>query len=209
MKNLDNYGLALTNGKIPNTVNFDELDIFEIFESGIFDAVPGLGEIISTYKGFMDLRDKIFMKKFLRFLQSYNAQTIDEEKLIKFREKIKSNKNYRTKVTEALIEYIDDYKSAQKIEIYSNLFSAYINDCYDWEYFLNLSDCLMKVNLKNLNLIPEIDTTEGKGVKQYNESKVSAESDLISSGLAIKMSVWSSDTYPTCFGKDLLKYGVK
>jgi len=149
MKNLDSYGLALTNGKIPNTVNFDELDIFEIFESGIFDAVPGLGEIISTYKGFMDLRDKIFMKKFLRFLQSYNAQTIDEEKLIKFREKIKSNKNYRTKVTEALIEYIDDYKSAQKIEIYSNLFSAYINDCYDWEYFLNLSDCLMKVNLKN------------------------------------------------------------
>ncbi|ADQ80326.1 hypothetical protein Palpr_2190 [Paludibacter propionicigenes WB4] len=209
MKNLENYGLALTNGKIPNTVNFDELDIFEIIESGIFDGVPGLGEIISTYKGFMDLRDKIFMKKFLRFLQTYNAHTIDEEKLVKFRNKIKSDKKYRTKITETLIEYIDDYKSAQKVEIYSNLFTAYINDFYDWEYFLTLSDCLRKVNLKNLNVIPKIDTTEGKEVTEYDESEVSAESDLVSAGLAIQMSVWSSDTYPTCFGKDLLKYGLK
>ncbi len=35
------------------------------------------------------------------------------------------------------------------------------------------------------------------------------ESDLISAGLAIKMSVWSSDIYPTELGRDLYKYGIQ
>jgi len=145
----------------------------------------------------------------MKFLQSYTNNDICEEKIASFRTKIETDKGYRTKVVETLIEYIDEIKNSNKIEILSNLFSAYINGNYNWDYFLDLLDCLMKVNLNNILVISKIDTTEGKSVKNYDEKKVSAESILIFSGLAIKMSVWSSDTYPTQFGKDLIKYGIK
>lgn len=209
MDNIENYGLILANRKFPKSLNLDKKDIFEIFNSDILDSIPYLGDIVSTYKGVISLRDRIFTKKFMRFLQSYTNDDICEEKLTCFRARIETDKNYRTKVVETLIEYIDEIKNSNKIEILSNLFSAYINGNYNWDYFLDLSNCLIKVNLNSLSMISKIDTTEGKSVKNYDEKKVSTESNLISSGLAIKMSVWASDTYPTQLGKDILKYGIK
>ena len=209
MDNIENYGLILANRKFPKSLNLDKKDIFEIFNSDILDSIPYLGDIVSTYKGVISLRDRIFTKKFMRFLQSYTNDDICEEKLTCFRTRIETDKYYRTKVVETLIEYIDEIKNSNKIGILSNLFSAYINGNYNWDYFLDLSDCLMKVNLNSLSMISKIDTTEGKSVKNYDEKKVSTESNLISSGLAIKMSVWASDTYPTQLGKDILKYGIK
>ncbi|MCC9166539.1 hypothetical protein [Pontibacter harenae] len=209
MENIDNFGLSLTNRNQLKRIGLGNMDFIEIFDSGIFDSVPYLGEIITTYKGFMNLRDKIFTKKFIKFLQAFESQDIDETKREEFRNKIQDDKKYRIKVTETLIEYIDDFKNENKIIIYSNLFSAYINGSFNWEYFLQLSDCLEKVDIPNLSVIPKIDTTEGKEVQQYNEEETTAESNLESSGLAIRMSVWSSDIYPTRFGKDLYKYGLK
>nr|DAT59411.1 MAG TPA: hypothetical protein [Caudoviricetes sp.] len=110
---------------------------------------------------------------------------------------------------EGLIEYIDDFKRIEKIEIFARLFVAYINDSYNWEYFLDLSDCLMKANLNCITNIPKIDTFEGKEVKEYNEKESSIDAQMISSGLAMELSVWSSDLYPTTLGKDLYKYGIK
>ena len=126
-----------------------------------------------------------------------------------FRVKIETDKEYRTKVVETLVEYIDEIRNSNKIEIYSNLFAAYVNGNYSWEYFLDLSECLMKVNLNSLSMIPKIDTIEGKGCQVYDEDETSIESNLISSGLALEVSVWSADIYPTQYGRDLLKYGVK
>lgn len=209
MNNIENYALALTSREFPQNLNLDSKNIFEIFDSGVLDSIPYLGDIVSTYKGIISLRDRIFTKKFLRFLQAYNNDTVSEDKLISFRAKIETDKEYRTKVVEILIEFIDEIRNSNKIEIFSNLFAAYVNGNYNWEYFLDLSECLMKVNLNNLSMISKIDTIEGKEVQKYDEKTVSSESDLISSGLAIKMSVWSSDTYPTQFGKDLIKYGIK
>ncbi len=209
MDNIENYALVLTSREFPQNLNLDKKDIFEIFDSGVLDSIPYLGDIVSTYKGIISLRDRIFTKKFLRFLQAYNNNTVSEDKLTSFREKIETDKEYRTKVVETLVEFIDEIRNSNKIEIYSNLFAAYMNGNYNWEYFLDLSECLMKVNLNNLSMITKIDTTEGKEVQKYDEKKISSESDLISSGLAIKMSIWSSDTYPTQFGKDLIKYGIK
>ncbi len=60
-----------------------------------------------------------------------------------------------------------------------------------------------------LIIIPQIDTTEGKEIKNYNEAEQRGESDLVSAGLAIKMSVWSSDIYPTSLGKDIYKFRFK
>lgn len=209
MDNIENYAFVLTSRKFPKNLNLDKKDIFEIFDSEILANIPYLGDIVSTYKGIISLRDRIFTKKFLRFLQAYNNDTVNEYKLTSFRAKIETDKEYRTKVVETLVEFIDEIRNSNKIEIYSNLFAAYVNGNYNWEYFLDLSECLMKVNLNSLSIITKIDTIEGKEVRKYDEKKVSSESDLISSGLAIKMSVWSSDTYPTQFGKDLIKYGIK
>ncbi len=209
MNNLDKYGKALLEGKIPSKINFDIIDINEIIESGLLDIVPGLGEVITIYRGTMSLRDKLFIKKFAKFIQFLRLDILPTDKKLKFKTKFSEDKEYRTRTIETLIDYIDDLKSDKKIEIYSRLFLAYVNGEYSWEYFIDLSDGLNKVNITNLCYIPQIDTTEDKEITQYNETRIMKESDLISAGLAIKMSVWSSDIYPTELGRDLYKYGIQ
>ncbi|MCL2291187.1 MAG: hypothetical protein FWC34_10905 [Bacteroidetes bacterium] len=209
MKNIDNFALSLTNRKSTEQIKLNEVDFVEIIDSGILEGIPHIGKIISTYKGFINLRDKIFIKKFIRFLQDFENQNIDEQKLDDFKNKIQNDKNYRIKITETLIEYIDDLKNTQKIGIYCNLFASYVNGDFDWEHFLQLTDCLERVDLKNLVIIPRIDTKKGKEVQNYDEDRVTAEGNLQSSGLVIKMSVWSADIYPTQFGRDIYKYGLK
>ncbi|HAY3506277.1 hypothetical protein [Elizabethkingia anophelis] len=209
MKNIDNFGLSLTNKDSTKKINLNEIDIVEIVDSGILDSIPYLSEIISTYKGVMNLRDKIFTKKFIRFLQSFENQTISEKEYNDFTNRIVNDKNYRIKITETLIEYIDNFKNTSKIEVYSNLLTAYIENKFSWEYFIKLSDCLEKVDMHYLNIIPQIDTTENKEIQQYDEDETTGESNLESSGLAIRMSVWSSDIYPTKYGRDIYKYGLR
>nr|DAP46196.1 MAG TPA: hypothetical protein [Caudoviricetes sp.] len=207
MINLNKFSTALIDSNIPTNLDLANIDIIEVCESGVFDNIPGIGEIISTTRSLMNLRDKLFLKKFIRFLQTYDPTQIPIEKLEVFKKKIQSDKKYRTKIMEGLIEYIDDLKRVEKIEILAHLFTAYINDSYSWEYFLDLSDCLMRANLNCITRIPEIDTFEGKEVKEYDEKESSIEADMISSGLAMELSIWSSDIYPTFLGKDLFKYG--
>lgn len=209
IKNLDNLGLSLINSKSVDGIELNDIDFIELIDSGILDAIPYLGPVITTLRGTMNLRDKIFTKKFVRFLQDYNNQNIDIDKLDSFQERIQTDKQYRIKVTETLIEYIDTFKSSRKIEIYSNLFSSYISGVFSWEYFLQLSESLERVDVQYLEEIPKIDTFEGKEVTEYDEEETMAESNLESSGLAIRMSTWSSDIYPTKIGKDIYKYGLK
>ena len=140
MKNLSNFSTALISGTIPAKLNIKDIDIFEIMESGIFDNIPGIGEIISVGKSIMDIRDKFTFKKFIIFLQSYNKINIDEDKLNTFRNRFQNDKSYRIKITEYLISYLDDFKRIEKSEIYANLFAEYINEAYSWEHFLNLPD---------------------------------------------------------------------
>lgn len=209
MNNLSNFSTALISGTIPAKVNIKDIDIFEIIESGIFDNIPGIGEIISVGKSIMNIRDKFTLKKFIIFLQSYNKIHIDENKLNIFRSRFQNDKSYRIKITEYLISYLDDFKRIEKSEIYANLFAEYINETYSWEHFLNLSDLLSKINIDSLIRMPIIDTKEGKEVQTFNEKESSIEADMISSGLAMRLSIWSSSIYPTSLGKDLYKYGIK
>lgn len=209
MNNLSNFSTALISGTIPAKLNIKDIDIFEIMESGIFDNIPGIGEIISVGKSIMNIRDKFTFKKFIIFLQSYNKINIDEDKLNTFRNRFQNDKSYRIKITEYLISYLDDFKRIEKSEIYANLFAEYINEAYSWEHFLNLSDLLSRINIDSLIKMPMIDTQEGKDVKTFNEKESSIEADMISSGLAMRLSVWSSSIYPTSLGKDLYKYGIK
>lgn len=209
MENIDDFGFSLTSRNSINKISLIKKDFIEIIKSGVFDAVPYVGNIISTYRGVMNIRDKIFIKKFLFFLQSYESKTIDENKFEEFKSKIINDKDYRIKVTESLINYVDDFKDYKKIEIFSNLFIGYIYGNYNWEYFLRLTDALEKVDISNLNLIPKIDTTQGKEITKYDENKITVEANLSSAGIVSRLSVWSSDLYPTKIGKDLYKYGIE
>lgn len=186
----------------------NEIDIVEIVDSGILDSIPYLSEIISTYKGVMNLRDKIFTKIY-SFFTIFRKSNYKWKEYNDFTNRIVNDKNYRIKITETLIEYIDNFKNTSKIEVYSNLLTAYIENKFSWEYFIKLSDCLEKVDMHYLNIIPQIDTTENKEIQQYDEDETTGESNLESSGLAIRMSVWSSDIYPTKYGRDIYKYGLR
>lgn len=209
MNKFANYCKALIDGRIPSNVNVCGLDIYEIIDSGIFDNIPGLGVIISTGRSLMSIRDRLFIKKFVKFLQEFNSIPIDDSKRSKFREKFQEDESYRIEITECLISYIDDFKRLEKTEILARLFAEYLKGTFSWDHFLNLVDLLSKINISNLMRVPQIDTKEGKEVKSFDEQQSSVEADMISSGLAMRLSIWSSCVYPTSLGKELYAFGIR
>nr|DAT59410.1 MAG TPA: hypothetical protein [Caudoviricetes sp.] len=97
MKNLNEYSVALIDSNIPANLDLKDVDILEICESGILDNIPGIGQIISTFKSCMSLRDKLFLKKFIRFLQTYDPTQIPIDKIEVFKKKFQSDKKIPNK----------------------------------------------------------------------------------------------------------------
>src|SRR5688572_963248 len=137
-----NLSLAIRDGDVPSEVNIEDIDIFQLLDSDMLKVIPGISQMVSAYKGFLNIRDKIFIKKFLIFLKEFKNGNINPDKLESFQNKFDANENYRRKIIENLIVYIDDYKKNEKLKILARLFNAYLEENFDWNHFLNLADCL-------------------------------------------------------------------
>lgn len=203
-----NLSLAISNAQIPDDFNIEDADIFELFDSDMLDYLPGIREIRILYKGYISIRDRLFFKNFIIFLKEYNSKTISEKKLTEFKRDFDQDEKHKRKVMENLIFYIDQTNNIQKIKILAKLFRAYVEGNYNWSHFVDMADALNKVNLTFLKDIPKLKLRLTGDKHGYNETAVLSESNLITSGLAVKVSGFASQTYPSNIGLDIYKYGL-
>ena len=114
-----------------------EAGIDSVVNNEFIKEIPIVGTLHSLCKIGISIRDKIFLKKILKFLNEIKNISIKER--IEFISKIESNQSYRKKVGDHLIMIIDNINDFEKAEIIGKLFSNTIKNNISYDIFLKLS----------------------------------------------------------------------
>ncbi|WP_026932633.1 hypothetical protein [Christiangramia echinicola] len=131
--------------------DFTEIALDTILENEVLKDFPVIGTISNVIKASKNIRDKIFAKKVLLFLQSLNDCSLEQRE--KFTKQIDQNPKKKQKVGEAVIVLLDRIDDMDKPQIIGNLFKAYINEDINYDDFIKMSSIINKINLKDLILL--------------------------------------------------------
>jgi hypothetical protein len=135
------------------TSELTEVGIDSFFQEGILKDVPIIGTLVSLTKIGANIKDKLFLKKMLRFL--YQLKEISSEKRKIFIEKINNEKKFKTKVGETLILLINKVNDYTKADFLGMLFAAAVQGDIDYKIFLKLANIVDQSHLPDLdNLLP-------------------------------------------------------
>lgn len=191
----------------------------DIAESGIDDIIdnPSLREIpivkslIGIVKGGLAIREIYFVKKLSSFFSAFHKGDLDEEKRQLFLKKMKTDKDYCKSVINHVIVLNDRFINEKKSIVLANLLRAHINNCYDYNEFLNLSELLDSVPVRAFKPLEEAANVNPLGQVfteiNYPDNPKYADGPML---LGLGLVVVNSNYYTiTHHGAMLYLYGIK
>jgi len=146
----------LSDGLCDTTVDLaiDYAEIsFDSLVNEIAEEIPFIKTIVSLGKAGLAVREMHFAKKILTFLKEFHSENLNQKKRNEFRKNMNSNIEYRNKVTNQIIVFIDRLVSKRKVKILSRLLIAHIDKEYDWSTFIDLSNCLDSMFLLDFDVL--------------------------------------------------------
>lgn len=160
---MDKIGIKLideiSSSSIGNiAIDISEVAIDSILEEGLLRDLPGLNIISGLIKTTKNIREKIFAKKILLFLQSLNDCELSKRQ--SFVNKFDSNPKKKQRIGETLIVILERIDNLEKPIVIGNLFKAYLIEEINYEEFLKMSSIVNKVDLNDLRLLKNAKNTK-------------------------------------------------
>ena len=118
-------------------------------ESDFIKNIPVLGIFTGLAKGFLNIRDKLFLKKLLTFLKE--LQSIPAHQRRKQVEKIENSSDYGIKVGEKLMYIIDRNEDHLKAHVVGKIFGYYLREVISYRDFLKCTGAIDLLLVDDLN----------------------------------------------------------
>jgi hypothetical protein len=153
---------------------------FEYLENLIdplFDPLLSSIPIVSIVKGLvkvgLNISEKHFMEKTLIFMKQLesNQDSINNEKINSYREKVLNNEKNTKKELERVIIILNKIVEEEKSIYIANAFIEYVNENIERELFMELITILDSIMLRDLDLIRIM--IQGKAKFESNSQKIS------------------------------------
>ena len=132
--------VEMTNSILDNSISLGT-DLAEIAIDGflqdgtIIKDIPIAGSIYSIFKIGMTIRDAIFAKNIMVFLQECKNKDSNYEKRQNIKQKFNFDENYRIKVTETTIVYLNRVENSKKAKKMARLFVALCEESISYEEY--------------------------------------------------------------------------
>lgn len=139
-----------------------ELAIDSILHEGLLKDIPIVGTIYKIGRASIGVREAIFTKKVLKFLQELKDIPLAERE--EFLRKLEENAKYSNRVGEKLLVLIERLDDIDKSSVIGRLFKAAVAEKIDYETFLKLSSIVDKAFLPDL-LKLRGETTDQWGIR--------------------------------------------
>ena len=172
------------------TIDISEITIDTLLKDGILKDIPIVGTLIHLAKLGANIRDLLFLKKIISFMNGLkDISPTERNKMIN---EIDDSKEYRVKVGEKLLYIIDTCSDYENSENVSQLFKAFLEKKITYDEFLRSSNIIERVTSYDLKWFLK-NTCEYMSVEEVGS--------LISSGLfdlhyeQIDVSVEDQDDY--------------
>ena len=179
-----------------------EFTIDSILENDALKTIPVFGTIHNICKVGIGIRDRIFLKKILRFLKE--IAEIGQEDRLSMIEKLERDPKFRNRVGEytiMLLDRIDDYN---KVQMVSKAFTAFCCEKINVVELLRINQVIDRILLNDLPELKKLLAEESRIIE--DDPNAIPELNFISLGLAYIRSGYGANSIAiTLFGKLFLE----
>lgn len=120
-------------------IDLTEIGIDSVMDEGVLSEVPIAKTIVALGKTGLDLRERNMLKQTLTFIRAFNSETISDEQLQKYKDKMSNNK-YAEKELGRVLYLLDRNIDNVKSAILGKIYNAYVNGKLGWDKFCELSE---------------------------------------------------------------------
>ncbi len=178
----NSFEQTLKDGNLQNVViGITESLTDSFLMDGIAKDIPIIGTIISLGKATMSIKDRMFLKKMIHFIEG--IKNVDKNKRSEMVAMIDSSKKFRIKVGEKLLYIIDKSEDHIAAEYIAKLFNAFLNNKMTYLEFLRSSAIIQKIFIEDLQWFLSADNSEIEKDRDSEEYFTDFEISFINSGL--------------------------
>ncbi len=149
------------------THEIGEIVLDSIFEEGALKDIPVFSTITAFVKTGINIREKIFVKKILKFL--FELRDVSIKDRTEFLYKIDNDPQFESKVGESIMMIIEKSDSLQKTKLLGKLFSTCILEQITYNQFLKLSSIINRAYVPTLFKLVELENGSDVGDEIYEE----------------------------------------
>lgn len=131
-----------------------EITIDQILDNKLLKDIPIVGVFAKLLSIGANIKDKLFLKKILNFLNS--IKDVPKEKREEEIKKIDEDKNYKIKVGENLLYIIDSSRNHENSEKVGFLFKAFLKGKISYDDFMEASNVIEKIDNKRFEYFLEM-----------------------------------------------------
>ncbi|MGE5472679.1 MAG: hypothetical protein ACM3UU_00470 [Ignavibacteriales bacterium] len=150
-------GLAeeLTSGTKDVAIDITEVGLDSLFNEGVAKEIPVIKSIVAVCKTGLNIKERFFTKKLIKFICEFKNESIDTIKYNEFKYKMRDPK-FQDKVTERIIIILDRLEELNRTNIISKLIKGFVESKISWDEFSMFSkyvDFLTNDDIKLLNFL--------------------------------------------------------
>lgn len=176
-KIIPSFSSSLFDGSKDSIGDIVEIGIDSLLDDGLFKDIPIVNMLVGVKNTYQNIHDRNLLKQTLAFIKQFNSGTIDQNKLIKYKELINSDSKKAEKELGRVLIILNSTVDMEKSQMLANLYKAYINEKINWNQFCEFSEIIKMIFLNDFNIIKLIynhQVTDTSGIEIYPIDRLSS-----------------------------------
>ena len=136
--------------------DYFEIGIDYILKNELFREIPIIKTIIGGIETTISIRDRKLLNNLITFIRELNSGDINNNKLIKYQERLNKNPKYAEQELGRFLVILDQTIEKEKVILLGKIFKAYINEIINWDEvveFIEITNGLFIYDIKLLNIM--------------------------------------------------------
>jgi len=176
-KIIPSFSSSLFDGSKDSIGDIVEIGIDSLLDDGLFKDIPIVNMLVGVKNTYQNIHDRNLLKQTLAFIKQFNSGTIDQNKLVKYKELINSDSKKAEKELGRVLIILNSTVDMEKSQMLANLYKAYINEKINWNQFCEFSEIIKMLFLNDFNIIKLIynhQITDTSGIEIYPIDRLSS-----------------------------------
>lgn len=130
-----------------------ELGIDSLLNEADLKEIPIVNTIVGVLKVGKNVHDRNLLKQTLIFINEFNTNRINKDKLEEYKERIENNPKKCEKELGRVLLLLNNFIDQEKSIILAKLFKSYINEKINWNEFCEYSEITNRMFIQDLKLL--------------------------------------------------------
>lgn len=153
---INDFEKSLFNESKDIVSEYIEVGIDSFLNDGILKEIPIVSTIVGVLKIGKNVHDRNLLKQTLTFINEFNTNRVNEDKLEEYKVKIENNSKKCEEELGRVLLLLNNFIDREKSIMLAKLFKAYINQIINWNEFCEYTEIINRLFIQDINLLEMI-----------------------------------------------------